>query len=201
MSDQFCQSCFHVGVRSLCVFLYVFVCHMYVLCLSITALRAYWGKPLSPHLHFPWELWHSDEIQRYRMAVTPLSLALLILNRSWPFQIPELCLLCHTGSCGTHKTTYFEKRPKYLKGFYLLFLKILNALQISCRFPDLTQVCPPVTFSWSEDFFLKNMLACQRRKDRHRWKKWTTAGHDLWFEHNSWHTTKAHALFKWINMF
>lgn len=68
-----------------CSYIYVCVsmlCHT-VLCLSTTVLRAYWGKPLPPHLHFPWELWHSDEIQRYLMAGAPLSLAFTNLQPSW----------------------------------------------------------------------------------------------------------------------
>lgn len=38
------------------------VCYVTLCCLSTTVLRVHWGKPLSPHLHFPRELWHSGEI-------------------------------------------------------------------------------------------------------------------------------------------
>lgn len=72
----------------LCLFFSVFVCmwsHT-VFCLSITVLRSYWGKPLPPHLHFPWELWYSHETKRYLLAVTAgLSLALLICWTSRAF--------------------------------------------------------------------------------------------------------------------
>lgn len=71
--------CFCVCV---CVCVSVFMlCHT-VFCLSITALRAYWGKPLSPHLHFPRELWHSGETERYTTEVSHLPLASLTLHHS-----------------------------------------------------------------------------------------------------------------------
>lgn len=92
------------------------LCHV-LLCLSITVLRAYWGKPLPPHLHFSREQWHSDEIKRYPMVVTPLSLDLLICSHPGPFQILELYLICCTWLGGKHRTTYLENALSIWKAF------------------------------------------------------------------------------------
>lgn len=102
---------------SICVCM---LCHV-VLCLSITVLRAYWGKSLPPHLHFPWELWHSDEIKRYPMLVIPLSSALLICSHPGSFQILEAVFNLSYMALWLVQNHTSWRCPKYLKGFYLIF--------------------------------------------------------------------------------
>lgn len=91
------------------------VCYVTLCCLSITVLRGRWGKPLSPLLHFPWELWHSGETKRYQLAATPLSLS--SLTRTFHRYLSSAVK-------PSHKSTYLIT----LKVFEMFSLKLLSGL-------------------------------------------------------------------------
>lgn len=115
---------FQCSVGSFFAALYVvlspFACDVTLCCLSITVLRVHWGKPLSPHLHFSWELWHSGEIKRYQMASTPRS-GFTNLDL---FQPLELCN-AHILSC-----------QKYFKCFHLISFHVCS-VSVQCYFKAL----------------------------------------------------------------
>lgn len=114
LSIRFCVlwhrfACFTCRSVTICMWCHMTLC---VCCLSITVLRVHWGKPLSPHLHFSWELWHSGEIKRYQAASAPLS-GFTNLDLSQTLEL-----------CASHKCIYLIM----LKVFQMFSLNLLSCL-------------------------------------------------------------------------